>query len=70
MKQNLMSKFIRINPLESGLKAGEKIIKAKDYSQIVKIEQLVRDIEKDKKKNDLACSQALLKAILALICHD
>lgn len=58
-----MSNFIKIKPLETDLKVGEKIIKAHDYAYFVKAQTLAKEIEIEKKQNDLAATQALLKAV-------
>ncbi|HIO91501.1 MAG TPA: HrpE/YscL family type III secretion apparatus protein [Leucothrix mucor] len=58
-----MSNFIKIKQLETGLKSGERIIKARDYAEFVKAEDLVRDIEHEKTKSELASTEALLKAV-------
>ena len=58
-----MSNFIKIKQLETDLKSGERIIKAKDYADFVKIKVLVREMEHEKKKNELDATQALLKAV-------
>ncbi|MCK5902353.1 MAG: type III secretion system stator protein SctL [Cocleimonas sp.] len=55
--------FIKIKPLETVLMSGEKIIKARTYAYFIKAEALVREAEVDKKKADLAATQALLKAV-------
>ncbi len=58
-----MSNFIKIKPLITDLKSGEKIIKAQDYAYFVKAKTLANDIEVEKKKSELAATQALLKAV-------
>ena len=58
-----MSNFIKIKPLETGLKSGEKILKAQDYANFVKVERLVKDVEREKKQSELAATEALLKAV-------
>ena len=58
-----MSNFIKIKPLVNDLKSGEKIIKAQDYAYFVKAKTLADDIEVEKKKSELAATQALLKAV-------
>lgn len=58
-----MSNVIKIKQLETGLKSGERIIKAKDYADFVKVKVLVRDMEHEKKKSELDSTQALLKAV-------
>lgn len=58
-----MSNFIKIKQLETDLKSGERIIKAKDYADFVKVKVLVRDMEHEKKKSELDSTQALLKAV-------
>ncbi len=47
----------------SDLKSGERVIKAQDYAYFVKAQTLANDIEVEKKKSELAATQALLKAV-------
>lgn len=58
-----MSNFIKIKPLETDLKSGERIIKGYDYAYFIKAQTLAKEIEIEKKQNDLAATQALLKAV-------
>jgi len=58
-----MSNFIKIKPLVTDLKSGEIVIKAQDYAYFVKAQTLANDIEVEKKKSELAATQALLKAV-------
>ncbi|MCK5895596.1 MAG: type III secretion system stator protein SctL [Cocleimonas sp.] len=58
-----MSNFVKIKPLESVLKSGERIIKATDYAYFVKAEHIARTLEDDKKRAELKSTQALLKAV-------
>jgi type III secretion protein L len=58
-----MSNFIKIKPLETDLKSGERVIKAHDYAYFIKAQTLAKEIEIEKKQNDLAATQALLKAV-------
>lgn len=58
-----MSNFIKVKPLETDLKSGERIIKANDYAYFVTAQALAKDIEVEKKKSELAATQALLKAV-------
>ncbi len=58
-----MSNFIKIKQLDTELKPGERIIKANDYANFVKAEQLVKESEREKKKSELASTEALLKAV-------
>ncbi len=59
----IMSNFIKIKPLITDLKPGERIIKARDYAYFIKAQTLVKDIEIEKQKSELAATQALLKAV-------
>ena len=58
-----MSNFIKIKQLDTDLKPGERIIKANDYANFVKVEQLVKESEREKQKSELASTEALLKAV-------
>ena len=58
-----MSNFIKIKQLDTDLKPGERIIKANDYANFVKAEQLVKESEREKQKSELASTEALLKAV-------
>lgn len=58
-----MSNFIKIKPLETDLKSGERIIKAHDYAYFIQAQTLAKEIEIEKRQNDLAATQALLKAV-------
>jgi len=58
-----MSNFIKIKQLKTELKPGERIVKAKDYADFVKVKVLEREVEHEKKKSELESTQALLKAV-------
>ncbi len=58
-----MSNFIKIKSLETDLKPGEKIIKAHDYAYFIKSKLIAKEAEENKRKGELAATEALLKAV-------
>jgi type III secretion protein L len=58
-----MSNFIKIKPHEVELKPGERIIKAHDYAYFIKSEQIAKEARENKRKGELAATEALLKAV-------
>ena len=58
-----MSNFIKIKSLETDLKSGERIIKAHDYAYFIKSELIEKEAKENKKKGELAATEALLKAV-------
>jgi type III secretion protein L len=58
-----MSNFIKIKSLDVDLKSGERIIKAHDYAYFIKSEQIAKEARENKRKGELAATEALLKAV-------
>ncbi|MCK5917813.1 MAG: type III secretion system stator protein SctL [Cocleimonas sp.] len=58
-----MSNFIKIKSLETDLKSGERIIKAHDYAHFITSELIAKEAKENKRKGELAATEALLKAV-------
>ncbi len=58
-----MSNFIKIKSLETDLKSGERIVKAHDYAYFIKSELIAKEAKENKRKGELAATEALLKAV-------
>lgn len=58
-----MAKFFSIKPVGSQLRAGQKVLKAEDYEQLVEYERLLFDLEYHHRKREEVASVALGKSI-------
>lgn len=58
-----MARFFSIKPVESQLRAGQKVLKAADYEQLVDYERLLSDLEKHHRQREEVASVALGKSI-------
>lgn len=58
-----MAKFFSIKPVESQIRAGQRVLKAADYEQLVDYEHLLSDLEQHHRRREEVASVALGKSI-------
>lgn len=58
-----MAKFFSIKPVESQIRAGQRILKAADYEQLVEYDRLLFDLEQHHRKREEIVSVALARSI-------
>lgn len=58
-----MARFFSIKPVESQIRAGQRILKANDYEQLVDYERLLSDLEQHHRRREEVVSVALGKSI-------